>query len=50
MVNTVVFDKTGTLTIGRPVVTKVVIPGCAESTDTKLSGDFYFFLNNGPFN
>ncbi|KAK4564039.1 hypothetical protein RGQ29_006220 [Quercus rubra] len=34
MVNTIVFDKTGTLTIGRPVVTKVVTPGCMRSTDS----------------
>lgn len=35
MVDTIVFDKTGTLTIGRPVVTKVVTPGCVRSTDSK---------------
>lgn len=43
MVNTIVFDKTGTLTIGRPVVTKVVTPGCMRSTDSKLSGEFFIF-------
>lgn len=35
--NTIVFDKTGTLTIGRPVVTKVVTPGCEKDTDSRKS-------------
>jgi hypothetical protein len=43
MVDTIVFDKTGTLTIGRPVVTKVVTPGCVRSTDSKLSGELFIF-------
>uniref|UniRef100_A0A2N9G4Q0 HMA domain-containing protein n=1 Tax=Fagus sylvatica TaxID=28930 RepID=A0A2N9G4Q0_FAGSY len=36
MVDTIVFDKTGTLTIGRPVVTKVVTPGCWVMPPTVL--------------
>ena len=37
MVDTIVFDKTGTLTIGRPVVTKVLTPRCANSMSLSLS-------------
>ncbi|KAL6964282.1 Polyamine N-acetyltransferase 1 [Sarracenia purpurea var. burkii] len=35
MVDTIVFDKTGTLTVGRPVVTKVVTPGCGNDKDSQ---------------
>ena len=45
--NTIVFDKTGTLTIGRPVVTKVVTPGCEKDTDSRLSeGKKSFLISN----
>ncbi|GER30059.1 copper-transporting atpase paa1 [Striga asiatica] len=36
-VNTIVFDKTGTLTMGKPTVTKVVIQGHQEDTNSELS-------------
>ncbi|KAF8020023.1 hypothetical protein BT93_G0651 [Corymbia citriodora subsp. variegata] len=39
MVNTIVFDKTGTLTVGKPIVTKVVTPGCAQPIDSRHNSD-----------
>lgn len=44
-VDTVVFDKTGTLTIGKPVVTRVVIPGLMEIPDRRFNCDEASFIN-----